>query len=199
MQRSVREIPERFKNIYFKRMLKYFLIMVAVWIITYFILKLTGEGNALLRFLARAMNVHGHHTATHNFLSIFGNNVKTSILISLLGIIPIPIYLFFVIFNAVTVGVVLTTGNPLMVFVAAILPHGIFEIPSQLLTTAISARLMWYVFDRIFRRDRVKNVIFKNLLTDTIVDSVLIVIPILLVAGLIEGYITPIIIKAVLG
>lgn len=78
-----------------------------------------------------------------------------------------------------------------MIFITGLLPHGIFEVPGQLISAAISARLVWFMIDKYIRHRRVETTL-KQMITTSAVDTVVYALPLFLIASIIETYITPI-------
>jgi len=116
-------------------------------------------------------------------LFIIYNNIKSSLFILLLGIIAgiIPPIILFT--NGYIIGSVLHTTiqetSPLILL--ALVPHGIFEIPAVCISAGLGIRLglVW------FKKNRKKN--FKRVIKESILVFIYIVIPLLIIAGIIEG------------
>jgi stage II sporulation protein M len=182
-------IKERFKTNYLKHILLYLGIMVLIWIGVVIYAKMTMTPQQMVHTFAPTL---GKGNVTHNFLPLFFWNESGALLTIALGLIPLPIYWFYIWTNAYSVGLVISViGNPFTTFVLGILPHGIFEIPAQLIAAAISARLAWYGMNRFFRRKK-QDLQYGELIKQTATDTLVIVTPLLFVAAIVETYITPI-------
>ncbi len=137
-----------------------------------------------------------------SFLFIFGNNVRATFLIFLGGIVSFSVLgLIAYIVNIGLIGAVLGVFkligySPLLLFVAGLLPHGIFEIPALMLSSAIVLR-MGAVFVTP-QTGRSMGQVFLELLADWVKIFAGVVIPLLVVAALIESYITPAILLTVM-
>lgn len=133
--------------------------------------------------------------------ALFSNNFRASILMMvgglLLGVIP-ALYVFA---NGALVGFVLlvvtsaTHANPMLVFLAGIVPHGIFEIPAYLLATAFGFRVTQVLFRSIAGRGN--KAMWGQLVLDA-VSLLLWVLVLLLVAAYMESHVTPLVLRLVL-
>ncbi len=128
------------------------------------------------------------------FPMLFANNLSASFYIIGYGVIP---FLFLPIFaallNAVVVGIVgalsLSSGLSVVAFAMGILPHGIFEIPAICLACAIGCYLCKDIMNVVLNAK--ERTPFKTLAYEKLKLLALVVIPLLLIAALIETYITP--------
>ena len=82
-------------------------------------------------------------------------------------------------------------------FLAGILPHGIFELPALLLAGAMGVRLCLEMIRWVLRKPCTHT--FPELLMETARFFLLIVTPLLVLAGLAEGYLTPLVLELVMG
>lgn len=126
-------------------------------------------------------------------LGIFANNAIGALAAMLLGLAAGLFPLLFTVTNGLVVGIVLETtmaklgaGTGILVFLAGILPHGIFELPAILLATAIGLKLGCRAVQSVVRR--------RDLVSRELVQGVLIflfwIAPMLLVAAAIETLVT---------
>lgn len=114
---------------------------------------------------------------------IFFNNLKSTFFSILLGIILgiVPIV------SAISNGYLLGFASSLSVSQEGIfslwrlLPHGIFELPAVFISLGLGLRLGIF----IFQKDKLKN--FKDYLINSFKVFLLIIIPLLIIAGIIEG------------
>ncbi|GAY72060.1 stage II sporulation protein M [Lentilactobacillus kosonis] len=190
----IRSSLDRFNQDYRKRFWQFLAIMVATWIIVYAIIKLTTSTEAAKSFLTSTIGGASKGSNTWNFFPLFFHNFASSLTIIVLGLIPIPLYYLFVVYNAASVGAVLTIGpQPILLFLAGILPHGLFEIPAQIISAAISARLAWFMIDK-YLRHRKPSATLGEMIKTTAIDTLVFVVPLLLIAAIIEQNITPILI-----
>ena len=131
---------------------------------------------------------------------LFTNNLKVSLLMIcggvLFGVVPV----LGVLANGALVGFVLLIltvkdhVNPLLIFVAGILPHGIFEIPAYLLASALGMRIGWLIIRTL--ADRAGTDEWRAVGKDA-APTILWVMGLLFVAAMIETGITPLLIRLV--
>ncbi len=127
-------------------------------------------------------------------IDIFLNNWLVSIATGLAGIgFAVPSFTT-ILFNGFILGVILPISSNLTMFLAAILPHGIIEIPSFILAGSMGIKLGY----ASWRAKLGKGSDSNDYLSSTLRQTVYVVVglaPLFLIAGLIEGDITPIIMK----
>lgn len=92
----------------------------------------------------------------------------------------LPIFIFIVL-NTLAIGIVISIYPK---FVIGLLPHGIFEIPAVCISLALAWNI-WRRPEKIWRKIRIQDIIF----------FVKTVIPLLLVAAVVEVFITPAVIN----
>jgi len=116
---------------------------------------------------------------------IFINNLKSSFFAMLLGIFFGFIPLVITVVNGYVLGFVMnkTVLSQGYLVLWRLLPHGIFEIPAVLISVALGLKLGSFLFVSKNRNWRE----FWNWLKDCIRVFVFIVIPLLVIAGIIEG------------
>lgn len=123
-------------------------------------------------------------------LALFGNNLRAMVLSTLYGFIPflyLPALSMGV--NAILLGMVASSVNGQWLLLAAgILPHGIFELPALCLSLAAGLCLCQNI-NRYIRKN--EKDIMKPLLLNILRVTGLVVIPLLVVAAIIESYVTP--------
>lgn len=123
-------------------------------------------------------------------LALFGNNLRAMVLSTLYGFIPflyLPALSMGV--NAIFLGMVASSVNGQWLLLAAgILPHGIFELPALCLSLAAGLCLCQNI-NRYIRKN--EKGIMKPLLLNILRVTGLVVIPLLVVAAIMESYVTP--------
>lgn len=123
-------------------------------------------------------------------LALFGNNLRAMVLSTLYGFIPF-LYLpaLSMGINAILLGMVASSVNGQWLLLAAgILPHGIFELPALCLSLAAGLCLCQNI-NRYIRKN--EKGIMKPLLLNILRVTGLVVIPLLVVAAIMESYVTP--------
>lgn len=121
---------------------------------------------------------------------IFLNNSIKSLFAILLGVFLGVIPLIFLAYNGFILGVVayvFSSDKSFIFILAAILPHGIIELPMIFLSVAIGMRVGIDSFD--FLRGRPSNV--KAELSRGLSVFFRFVVPMLLIAAVVETFITP--------
>lgn len=122
------------------------------------------------------------------FFIFFNNSIKSLMVIvlgPLFGIVP----LFFTIMNGGILGLAMNRvieSKGLAFALAAILPHGIFEIPAILASSAIGFRLAWEILKKIFSSGNILRELRRGLRF-----FLFRIAPLLLVAAFVEAFITP--------
>ena len=125
-----------------------------------------------------------------NVLALFTNNLRAMVLGVLYGFIPflyLPALALGV--NAAILGMLasLIDGQWLLL-AAGILPHGIFELPALFLSLAAGLCLCKNI--NVYIRKNEKGVM-KPLLLNILRVVVLLVLPLLVIAAVMEAYVTP--------
>ena len=125
-------------------------------------------------------------------LEIFKNNVRNSLMALVLGIIFGIIPFIIAVSNGLVLGMlaeIVSRQQGVLFVVAALLPHGIIELPMVLISIGIGLRLghAMYLFLKGMRIDLTKELI------QGIWFYIRWIIPLLLVAAAIESYVTPLI------
>ncbi len=123
-------------------------------------------------------------------LALFGNNLRAMVLSTLYGFIPflyLPALSMGV--NAILLGMVASSVNGQWLLLAAgILPHGIFELPALCLSLAAGLCLCQNI-NRYIRTN--EKGIMKPLLLNILRVTGLVVVPLLVIAAIMESYVTP--------
>lgn len=126
-------------------------------------------------------------------LGIFANNAVGALVAMIFGLAAGLFPLFFIISNGMVIGIVLEmmvaklgAGMGAFVFIAGILPHGIFELPAIFLSAAIGLKLGYHVIQSILKR--------QDMVTGELMSGVLIflfcIVPMLFIAAVIETFVT---------
>ena len=126
-------------------------------------------------------------------VGLFFNNLRAMVMTVLYGFIPflfLPALSLGV--NAIIVGVMAAyysnSGISMLAFFAGILPHGVFELPALILSLAAGLYLCQSI--NTYIRHNEKGVM-KPLLLDLLRLVALVVLPLLIVAAVMEAYVTP--------
>ncbi len=148
-----------------------------------------------------ALTLH-QDTPWELFWSLFSNNLRVSLIMIIGGIAVAIVPVAGVFGNGLLVGYVLrmTTiklhASTSMVFVAGILPHGIFEIPAYLLASALGIQIGWKMLASAAGRNL--RDVWGGVFHD-IIPVIFWVAAFLFVAAFIETNITPALLHAAVG
>jgi len=117
---------------------------------------------------------------------IMFNNIKSSLIALVLGIFLGIIPIGVVVVNAYVLGFVINKSvmleGPWIIW--RLFPHGIFELPAILISISLGLRLGLFLF--VYRgRDRGKE--FWKWIVQSIRIFLLVIVPLLVIAGVIEG------------
>ena len=176
----------------------YFFLTVGTFLLlTIFTTYLFGQNPDMVQNLLsqvvekfQGIMVDGQISPTQLFL----NNLQASVLGILIGLIPflfLPIIGIFS--NAAILGIVFSSYQAAAVplwklVVVGILPHGIFELTAVFLCYAMGLCICWNLTKKIIGHRKRENL--KDLLQNCLRATVLVVLPLLIAAALIETYVT---------
>ena len=129
-----------------------------------------------------------------SMLALLGNNVRAMVLSALYGFIPF-LYLpaLSLGLNAAIIGMLAAMmQEQWLLFAAGILPHGIFELPALILSLAAGLCLCQNINHYInhYIRKNEKGVM-KPLMLNLLRVMCLLVLPLLVIAAVMECYVTP--------
>ena len=140
--------------------------------------------------------------ASMNVPSLLMNNIRATSMMFLAGLVSFGVLgIIFYLINVGLIGAVISLFaymgmSPVLVFAAGLLPHGMFEIPALMLSGAAVLRMSGALVTPQLGRSLGEVVI--DLIADWACVFIGVVVPLLIVAAVIETYITPLIITAVL-
>lgn len=140
------------------------------------------------------------NTKVETLLRIICNNVLLSLIMVLIGLIPVLVLpLFTTIMTFFAVGLVtaifeqkIGKGFDLLFF--GILPHGLLELVAFVISSSIGIRLSYFVLKKLimFKRKEVK---LKTIFILSMKSYLAVVVPIMVAASFIECFISPYILK----
>ena len=149
------------------------------------------ETQEIIKELEKFFSISEETTSFQMFLFILENNVIKLFTVILLGIFAGLIPLLSLWGNGMILGIfaqIVSQKLSWSFFMLGILPHGIIEIPVLILSAAIGIRIGKLAIWRIFGRH--KN--FRKEFTKAIKFYIVVLVPLLFIAALIEAFITPI-------
>ena len=153
----------------------------------------------LLSYVFAAMDGTGalNEDGTLSAMAIFSNNLRATVFIMFYGLIPfirLPALALGV--NAMVIGVLgawyVTEGYSIAAFVAAILPHGLLELPALVIAFSVGLYVCGHVTRRLFRRDESALHIWDCLVLMSR-TLLLVLFPLLTAAAVVEAYVTPLV------
>jgi stage II sporulation protein M len=165
---------------------------------TVFAITMPGEAQQIMKLIAGQFEGFRDQTAFDLMISLFLHNALICALMALLGIALGIITLLLVFDNGLMIGLIGTlavdrSGLPLTM--AAILPHGIIEIPAMMLSSAIGLYLGYCVLLSLFGR---RMNVAREIL-DSARMFVVWILPMLLAAAFVESYVTMAVVNFLAG
>ena len=153
----------------------------------------------LLSYVLAAMDGTGalNEDGTLSAMAIFSNNLRATVFIMAYGLIPfiqLPALALGV--NAMVVGVLaawyVTEGYSFVAFLAALLPHGLLELPALVIAFSVGLYVCGHVTRRLFRRDESALHVWDCLVLMSRA-LLLVLFPLLAAAAVVEAYVTPLV------
>jgi len=188
------------------------MILIFTIVITYIIcLRIGFDPEALLDDLGvGSVTNQKNPGAFELFTAFFINKIQVPLQILLLSLIPIPfIYTLVLLVNGIMIGAVFYIyqavqlihgeGDALyLIILKDFLPHAVIELLGFIIATAIAYRVNQWIMRNIINlfRQQTKLPIYytlKQLLYYSALTFAFIILPLILLAAMIESYITPII------
>lgn len=134
-------------------------------------------------------------------VGIFGNNIRAFVVTACYGFIP---FVFLPVVSLALNGAILglfaafyvNNGQSLLVYLAGILPHGIFELPALVLAMSCGLYLCRVITDYVrFNRKGTVKAALANIARVLVLN----VLPLTAVAAVIEANVTPLILAHFMG
>lgn len=187
---------------YLKSSRKYILIMTMIFIISVIAglvasLKDLGLSENYLDMLKESFGWIKDLHPIGIVLVIFLNNALKSLLSIVLGVGLGIIPVIFIGGNGLLLGIVanqVSSEKGALFVLAAILPHGIMEIPMVLISSGLGLRLGYIMYSSIIG----KETDMRSELTQSLRIYMRIVVPLLFVSAVIETFVTPMVVLQVL-
>jgi stage II sporulation protein M len=203
MKQFYREEWKWFKEKYLKIFILVLIVFISIALLSHLILVKNPE-QAQKKFVDLAKNllkkIPLHASGFKLCLAIFLNNLKVSLFSILFGLIP---FIFFPILGAIangfSIGVISSAsyikGFDFVFFLISIVPHGVFELPAIFYAVSIGVSLSYQISKRILFGYDSSDEPFFLMLKRIFKTWVGVIIPLLLVASIIEAFVTPFLIK----
>lgn len=137
-----------------------------------------------------------------NAVRLIASNLAAMAYCVLLGLVPfLFLPMFPLLMNAFIIGAMggalQTLGMGPGFFLGALAPHGIFELPSLLLSCALGLSLSWGLARKIFHSRWARP--FGELVWNSVKVYLVIVLPLTVLAGFLEAYVTPLVMNWMMG
>ena len=152
-----------------------------------------GTANQLLSGLENKAQTLTGQPPIQMMLGIFFNNALDGFLSMAFGLVIGLFPLFFILTNGMVIGIMLElmivkygVAYGTFIFLVGIMPHGIFELPAIFISTSIGLKLGYEVMRTIFLRKTDMVLELRNAL----MIFIFWILPMLLVAALIETFVT---------
>ena len=189
-------------GLFFRRELfKIFWISLVIfflcWAVSYFVFYSNQDLTAgLFNTISQMFQENGVYTESGgiSFFALLFNNIRASALMAILGIIPFLFLPAIILgYNAVIIGIAcafsMAMGTGVSFLVLALLPHGIFEIPALILSAVLGIYLCKELVKKLVGRSRLAS--FSGVFLSMLRFYLCVILPLLVVAALVETYITP--------
>lgn len=191
---KIPEIKKYIKSLRYYILFSSFVFLFAVLSGYAFACNFPEETREIIEEMKKFFSISGEETSAEMFLFIFENNVIKLFTVIFLGIFAGLIPLLSLWGNGMILGIfaqIVSQELSWTFFVLGILPHGIIEIPVLILSAAIGIRIGKLAIWRIFGRH--KN--FRKEFTKAIKFYIVVLVPLLFIAALIEAFITPVLLE----
>lgn len=198
---------KKIKPFYIKELKRIFMIMLiaffAISILTgIFLYNNQDIANRLLMEVSKLLLSKDilNEAGTLDVSSLIANNLFASFTSILTGVIPFFFFpVFSLILNAGMIGVVFgampITHSSVLFIVMGLVPHGIFEITALLLSLTLGVYLCKEMCLRIIGKKR--EISNSQMILHIVRIYLLVIVPLMIVAGFIETYVTPLLMNAV--
>ena len=193
---QIPEIIKYIKDLKFYILLSSLIFLSAILSGYIFAQNFPKETQEIIKELEEFFSASEKMTSLEMFLFIFENNVIKLFTVVLLGIFAGLIPLLSVWANGMILGIfaqIISQELSWSFLVVGILPHGIIEIPVLILSVAIGIKMGKIAIWRIFGGE--KN--FRKEFTKAIKFYILVLVPLLFIAALIEAFITPVLLEMI--
>lgn len=153
----------------------------------------------LLSYVLAAIDGTGalNEDGTLSAMAIFSNNLRATVFIMAYGLIPfIQLPALALGINAMVIGVLaawyVTQRYSIAAFLAALLPHGLLELPALVIAFSVGLYVCSHVTCRLFRRGENALYIWDCLVLMSRI-LLLVLLPLLAAAAAVEAYVTPLV------
>ncbi len=180
---------------YFSRNKKLILIALAILLIFFFmgvIVSNIGAGDnygSITKAFSQSNKSISFSDVKGDAIGLFTHNLVADLLIFICGILFSVFSVLIVIYNAFTIGV--PFGADMYFAIVSILPHFIFEYVGGSVFALTGAFLITKLEINIIKKRSIKEVISDSYILKDIFFSLILVVFFLVIAAIIEAYVTP--------
>ncbi len=180
---------------YFSRNKKLILIALVIFLIFFAIgiiignLQVGDNYGAITKALSQSNKTPDFSDVGGGAIGLFTHNLVVDLIIFFLGILFSVISLLMVIFNAIVIGV--PFGSDFYFASLSITPHFIFEYLGGSVFSLTGAFLITKLEISAIKKRSIKEAISDSYILKDILFSLVLMVIFLLIAALIEGYLTP--------
>ena len=195
MRNDLKEAKDYLKE--YKRVIKVVTVLFVALAIMAYLQYLSSQeyGQLFDKLLENTTAIAAGKKGASLMVTIFLNNLKSSTMYVIMGIIP---FIFIPGFDAASNGAILGAAlaktssavnmSPVKLFLLGVAPHGIFEIPALIVSATLGIIICREITRGLLRKPHKK---LNDVLEETARCYVLIVLPLIAIASVIEAYITP--------
>ena len=188
-KKKTNSIKEQYKQCfnYIKECKKFIFAMIAIFfifsLIGFFIPTSPQIEEAITTFIKELIEKTKDLSQTELISFIFTNNIQSSFFGMIFGIVFGIFPIITSILNGYILGYIasIATETEGILSLWRIFPHGIFELPAIFISLGLGLKLSTF----IFQKQKIKSL--KIYLTNSIKTFILIIIPLLIIAAIIEG------------
>ncbi len=168
---------------FLKESKKYIFSIIIIFIISifmgYFFSNIFQE--QIIKMLSNLANLFKGLSLIETIILIIGNNLQAALISILFGILFGILPIFTAIINGYIIGFIIKSIVPEFgaIIFWRLLPHGVFELPAIFISIGLGLKLGFEIFNK--KKNNKRN------LLESLKVFILIVLPLLLIAGIIEG------------
>ena len=182
----IKEYKKSFRYIYDSKNFIYTIILIfLIFSLFGFFVPASDElTEKIYQFIEDLVKQTEDFDSSYDWISfIFLNNLHSSFIGMVSGIFPVIFPVIFSIVNAYILGFValITVNNEGFFVLWRLFPHGIFELPAIFISLGLGLKIGTF----IFQKEKINS--FREYIVNSLKTFILIIIPLLIIAAIIEG------------
>lgn len=182
----IKEYKKSFRYIYDSKNFIYTIILIfLIFSLFGFFVPASDElTEKIYQFIEDLVKQTEDFDSSYDWISfIFLNNLQSSFIGMVSGIFPVIFPVIFSIVNAYILGFValITVNNEGFFVLWRLFPHGIFELPAIFISLGLGLKIGTF----IFQKEKINS--FREYIVNSLKTFILIIIPLLIIAAIIEG------------